>query len=89
MVNNIIRHNLKDNFCFACGTKAMITVHHIRDFHNKLPKKRKADLKGKIPLCRDCHELIEDIVTIGKLKKQSFARGYQKGLDDASRGQHE
>lgn len=86
MKENLKRHNVKDDFCYACGTKEDITVHHVRDFHNKLKKIRRAILKGKIPLCRDCHELIEEIVTIGKLKKQSFVRGYEKGLYDASRG---
>lgn len=65
--------------CFVCGNKN-ITIHHIKDINSK--KKDKKSLKGTIPLCRKCHDIVEDIVNKGKSKKLWFQRGYEKGLQE-------
>lgn len=72
--------------CLVCGSENKITIHHIRDIHSKKNKK-KPSLKGLIYLCRDCHDIVEDIVNKGKSKKMWYQRGYQQGLEDAKSSQ--
>ncbi len=75
----------KNNFCYICGNKD-ITIHHMRmsDINSKKNKKgknKKGQLKGIIPLCEECHQIVEDIVNKGKSKKI----WYQKGYEDAQK----
>lgn len=83
MKSSLVKHLIKDKFCFCCGIKENLTVHHIRDFHNKIHK-RKGKLNGKIPLCRDCHDITETIINKGKIKKQSYKKGYSEGYNKAT-----
>ena len=44
--------------CWLCGSSKEITEHHIEPFNKRSPGK---DGKGKIIVCRDCHNKIESI----------------------------
>ena len=44
-------------------------------------------LNGKIPLCRDCHDCVEEVVAFGKIKKQWYQKGYNDALPQDG-GQH-
>ena len=68
--------------CLVCGSKNSVTTHHMRDIHSKKNKKR-PEVKGIIYLCRDCHNVVEDIVNKGKSKRLWYHKGYQQGLEDA------
>ena len=48
------------DICYVCGTKENLTKHHVfKHFDDQLVK----DCKGKItiPLCRECHDKVEDV----------------------------
>jgi len=69
--------------CLICGSKNKVTIHHMRDIHSKKNKK-KLKLNGIIYLCRDCHDIVEDVVNKGKSKRLWYHRGYQQGLEDSN-----
>ncbi len=68
------------NFCYVCGKKD-ITFHHLRTADIK-SKKKKGKVNGMITLCRECHNIVEDIVNKGKSKKRWFEKGYQNGKEE-------
>lgn len=68
--------------CMICGTKNKVTIHHMKDIHSKRKKKKYKD-NGTIHLCRDCHDVVEDIVNKNKSKRLWYHQGYQQGLEDA------
>lgn len=80
---------MKEDKCVVCGSRERITTHHLRDIHDKVyfikPKKnrRKAPFVGYVSLCRDCHDLVEVIVTKKKLWQIGYRVGYKKGLEDS------
>jgi uncharacterized protein YlaI len=76
---------MEKNKCLICGSGKKITIHHMRDIHSKKNKKR-PKLMGKIFLCRDCHDVVEDVVNKGKSKRIWYHRGYQQGLVDGTKG---
>ena len=66
--------------CTICGSGKNITIHHMRDIHSD---KKRPQVKGVILLCRDCHNVVEDIVNKYKSKRIWYHRGYEQGLKDA------
>lgn len=71
-----------DGQCQICGSKKEVTIHHVRDIHSKKNKKR-PEVTGVILLCRDCHDVVEDVVNKGKSKRMWYHKGYQQGLEDS------
>lgn len=73
--------------CTVCGIKNKVTTHHLRDVHDKVyfnkKNKRRPNCVGEIDLCRDCHDLVETIVTKAKLKRMSYHWGYKQGMEDS------
>ena len=73
--------------CVICGAKNKVTVHHLRDVHDKVyfnkKNKRRPNCVGEIHLCRECHDLVESIVSKGKLKRMYYHQGYKQGLEDS------
>jgi len=68
------------NFCYICGKKDT-TFHHLRTTDIESKKKR-GKVNGMITLCRECHDIVEDIVNKGKSKKIWFEKGYQSGKEE-------
>jgi len=64
--------------CMICGSQDKLTSHHLRDIHSKFAKR----CVGKIILCRNCHDVVEDIVNKGKSKKLWYDKGYIQGIED-------
>lgn len=67
--------------CYVCGSEEKLTIHHIRDIHGKHNKKGRSKVKGKMPLCRKCHDIVEDIVNKNKSKKLWYQKGYNNALE--------
>ena len=72
---------MENSQCIVCGSTKEVTIHHMRDIHSKKNKK-KPKLSGVIYLCRDCHDVVEDIVNKGKSKRIWYHKGYQQALID-------
>lgn len=72
-----IKELKKENFCYICGSKENITLHHLDYIHSKFNKKPK--INGLINLCENCHKIIEDVVNKGKSKKLWYRKGYEDG----------
>ena len=60
--------------CYICGLDEKVTLHHMRDIHSK---KNKRKVNGLIPLCRNCHNVVEDIVNKHKSKNEWYERGFR------------
>ena len=60
-----------------CGKKD-ITLHHMRRDEIK-SKKNRRKCNGIIPLCKECHQIVEDIVNKGKAKKLWYKKGFEDG----------
>lgn len=56
----------------------------MRDIHSKKNRKR-PEVNGVILLCRNCHDVVEDVVNKGKSKRMWYHQGYQQGLQDAKK----
>ena len=83
----------KGKFCYACGTTENLTLHHLK--HEVREAKIREELgiflySGEvIPLCRNCHDAVEDIKSsyqfektklysmLGKLKKEVLSLEYK------------
>ena len=68
--------------CWVCGKKKGLTIHHLREFRGK---RLKGKPNGEIPLCRECHDLLEmEKVEMKWSKKLIKAReeSYNKGFKD-------
>ena len=65
------------SFCYVCGNKE-ITIHHMR-IEDIKSKKKRGKVNGIIPLCRSCHDIVEDIVNKGKAKRLWYDRGFEAG----------
>ena len=64
----------------VCGKKNKITIHHLRDIHTlKKKKQRRYPLNGVIYLCRDRHDIVEEIATKKKLVNMGYKRGFADG----------
>jgi hypothetical protein len=78
--------------CYVCGSTKNVTIHHMRDIHSKKNKKRPT-VTGTMFLCRDCHDIVEDIVNKKKSKKMWYDRGYNEGYqqgvkDEKNKAEH-
>lgn len=62
--------------CWLCGTTKNITKHHF-----EIRRKRKLGLK-KVPLCRDCHNDVEELRKDKKVKRL-ISQYYDKGFNDS------
>lgn len=52
----------KKGFCWHCGSKENLTRHHLQlKEYRKTPKE--GAVTGTIPLCKDCHEGVEQLRT--------------------------
>lgn len=67
--------------CLVCGSNKDITIHHMRDIHSITNKKR-PNVRGVVLLCRDCHNVVEDVVNKFKSKRLWFHQGYEQGFKD-------
>ncbi len=78
---------MEKEYCWVCGGKDRLTIHHLRE----VKAKRKGKPNGEIPLCRDCHDLIEyEKVKIKWNKKLSIVRkkAYNRGFEDGLKRSH-
>jgi hypothetical protein len=57
-------------FCYVCG-KMSATNHHLRD--DKMGRMKRGHVNGVIPLCRECHDAIEEMKKYRKLKKAKLS----------------
>lgn len=82
--------SVKGHFCWLCGSLENITAHHLKVAETR-PKKVREKLgiilyNGEvIPVCRDCHDRIEEAKTIinyAKKMKAVYTSGYEKGFKE-------
>ncbi len=62
-------------YCFICKSTDNLTQHHMKNIHSAKHKKRDKH-RGIIVLCRNCHDIVEDIVNKGKSKKAWYEKGW-------------
>ena len=85
--------NTKGHFCWLCGSLENITAHHLKTSQIRTKKVREELgillYNGEvIPVCRKCHDKIEEakvIVNSMKSRKAAYKRGYEKGVEDLSK----
>ena len=73
------------DMCWVCGSKKNLTIHHLR----KVKAKGKGSANGEIPLCRDCHDLIETEKQkmkwnrkLKQVRDKAYREGFANGQDE-------
>ena len=73
---------IKD-ICWVCGKKKGLTIHHLREFKGS---RLKGKSNGEIPLCRSCHDLLEQekvkmkwALRINKARQDGYNKGFKDG----------
>ena len=66
-----MRRKHPKGFCYICG-KGSVGIHHLRNIRTK----GKGTITGEIPLCRCCHDAVEQTKKFKKLKD-----AHQNGKD--------
>ncbi len=67
-----LRRTHPKGFCYICG-KGSVTIHHLRNIRTK----GKGTITGEIPLCRCCHDAVEQTKKFKKLK-DAYNTGKEK-----------
>ena len=72
------------DMCWVCGSKKSLTIHHLRKFNRK---RLKGKSNGEIPLCRECHDLLEAekvemkwSIKLKRAREKAYNKGFKEGV---------